>query len=125
MMMVLLNTFHTLGMLNNYLYKTIVLTLLLIIASSSISLAQTRSDSIVIARDYCKVIYKEFKKTYNSDSLAIQQLTKNYIFDNRVHFSPQQWEKALRYIMKEENENLKCSLKSFELQKSLILEKEK
>ena len=121
----LLNTLHTHGMLKNSSFKSLALTLLLTLTFSSISFAQMRGDSLIIARDYCKVIYKELKKTYKTDSLAMQMLLNNYIFDNRVHFSPRQWEKALLYIMKEENEYLKCSHKSFILEKNLILEKEK
>ncbi|MEN6500919.1 MAG: hypothetical protein ABFC55_00860 [Tenuifilaceae bacterium] len=112
-------------MLKNSSYKLLGLTLLLILAFSSISFAQSRGDSLVIARDYCKVIYKELKKTYKTDSLAMQKLLENYVFDNQVHFSSKQWEKALLYIMKEENGYLQCSLKSFVLEKSLILEKKK
>ena len=108
------------GMHRRFL-KKVGLTLLFTFAVCSISLAQRTSDPVCIARGSCKDVYKELKKYHESDSVAIQLLISNYIFEDQITFDSKQWKNAIEYINKEENKNLQCTLKSYILRKSLLI----
>ncbi len=105
------------------LFKVLGLTTLLIIISCSLSFAQIRTDEICVARGLCTTVFEELKNTYGDDSIAAQRFIQNYSIDNQVTFSQKQWKEAIRYIYQKKNKELKCSLKSYIREKSLIDDK--